>query len=163
MGLLHQVYVATGSNQGNSIELLSKAVTLCESNVGYVGRVSSIYKTKAWGKEDQPDFYNQVFEIFTPFSPLIVMRKFLEIEKSLGRKRYEKWGPRTIDIDMLFYDNLCLEKPEIHIPHPEIQNRNFVLVPLAEIAPNKKHPKLNLVINKILKICTDPLTAKIIQ
>ena len=91
------------------------------------------------------------------------MRKFLEIEKSLGRKRYEKWGPRTIDIDMLFYDNLCLEKPEIHIPHPEIQNRNFVLVPLAEIAAFKKHPKFNLTINEILKNCSDSLTAKIIQ
>jgi 2-amino-4-hydroxy-6-hydroxymethyldihydropteridine diphosphokinase len=163
MGLLHQVYVGTGSNQGNSIELLSKAIMLCENNVGYIGRISSIYKTKAWGKEDQPDFYNQVFEIFTPFSPLMVMRKFLEIEKSLGRKRYEKWGPRTIDIDMLFYDNFCIEKPEIQIPHPEIQNRNFVLIPLAEIAGFKKHPKFNLAINKILENCTDPLTAKIFQ
>jgi len=163
MGLLHQVYVGTGSNQGNSIELLSKAIMLCESNVGYIGRVSSIYRTKAWGKEDQPDFYNQVFEISTPFSPLIVMRKFLDIEKSLGRKRYEKWGPRTIDIDMLFYDNLCLSTNEIQIPHPEIQNRNFVLVPLTEIAGYKIHPNFNITINKILENCKDILTAKIIR
>lgn len=154
---LQQLYLATGSNQGNSFDLLNQCNFLLHSRVGYIKKLSPVYKTQAWGKTDQPDFLNQVLLLETYFTPLWVFREIQAIEKQLGRKRYEKWGPRTIDIDILFYNTRIIENTSINIPHPEIPNRNFVLKPLLDIAPKFKHPELHKTIEQLWLNRTDKL------
>ncbi len=154
------VYLGTGSNVGNRFANLQEALWLCDKRLGEVGAYSSIYETAAWGNTDQQAFLNQVIKIRTPFSPLQLMQKILCVEKSLGRKRELKWGPRTIDIDILFYDNQVLQKPDLVLPHPQLHLRKFVLVPLSEIAPGLIHPILKKEVSEILKNCQDPLEVK---
>ena len=119
-----------------------------------------MYITQAWGKTDQPDFLNQVLQVATPFTPLMVFQKLQQIEKQLGRVRYEKWGPRSIDIDILFYGSHIIQNQDLQIPHPELQNRNFVLKPLLDIAPMWTHPVLKKEIRILWKQRTDRLTVK---
>jgi 2-amino-4-hydroxy-6-hydroxymethyldihydropteridine diphosphokinase len=157
---LHRVYLSTGSNQGQSILNLSQAVHLIEKQIGYVSRTSSIYWTKAWGKTDQPDFFNQCLIVHTTFSPKMVLQKLASIEKQLGRVRIEKWGPRAIDIDILFFESWVIKNESLEIPHPEIQNRMFVLKPLHEIARQLKHPLLNKTVKELLQNTTDDLGVK---
>ncbi len=159
----HRVYLSTGSNQGESLYNLSKTIHLIDNHIGKVKRTSSIFKTAAWGKTDQPDFYNQCLLIHSIYSPKMILSKLNLIEKQLGRKRIEKWGPRIIDIDILFYDQLVYKSTHLTIPHPEIQNRMFVLKPLNEIAPQFFHPILRKTITQLLKDSTDPLEVKNIK
>lgn len=133
---------------------------LIAKNIGNLIQISPLYITKAWGKTDQPDFLNQVLYVETLFTPLMVFQKIQAIEKQLGRIRYEKWGPRSIDIDILFYDTDIIQTPSLHIPHPEIPNRNFVLKPLLDVAPTWKHPQLQLQIKELWAKRTDTLPIK---
>lgn len=151
--------LSTGSNQGNSLQILQMANFLIEQRVGSIIKQSSIYKTAAWGKTDQPDFYNQALAVETPFTPKMLVQKLQNIEKSLGRQRKVKWGPRLIDIDIIFFDQYVIKSEELIIPHPEMQNRNFVLFPLAEIAPNFKHPLLKKSLKTLVEETTDELKA----
>lgn len=151
--------LSTGSNQGNSLQILQMANFLIEQRVGSIIKQSSIYKTAAWGKTDQPDFYNQALAVETPFTPKMLVQKLQSIEKSLGRQRKVKWGPRLIDIDIIFFDQYVIKSEELIIPHPEMQNRNFVLFPLAEIAPNFKHPLLKKSLKTLVEETTDELKA----
>lgn len=153
----HRVYLSTGSNQGESISNLSKAIFLIEKEIGKVVRTSSIYRTAAWGKTDQPDFVNQCLLVHSMFSPVMILKKLNHIEKQIGRVRIEKWGPRIIDIDILFFDQMVLQTRSLQIPHPEIQNRMFVLKPLNEIAPNFKHPLINKTIKTLENNTNDSL------
>ncbi|MDZ7608724.1 MAG: 2-amino-4-hydroxy-6-hydroxymethyldihydropteridine diphosphokinase [Cyclobacteriaceae bacterium] len=105
---------------------------------------SSVYKTKAWGIENQPDFLNQVLEVESDLYPLEILDCILGIEESLGRVRDIKWSSRVIDIDILYYGSEIVTEPKLTIPHPQIQNRNFTLVPLCEIAPEFVHPILGI-------------------
>lgn len=155
--LFHKVYLSTGSNQGNSIQILKSANRLIQQQVGHILNASSFYKTAAWGLTNQPDFYNQCLLIYTPFSPKIVLQKLLHIEKQLGRIRIQKWGPRTIDIDILLFDDLILKDNDLQIPHPYLPERSFVLAPLAEIAPQVKHPSLKKSMNQLLNETPDKL------
>lgn len=127
---------------------LNHAVELMSQQLGLVLKTSSFYQTAAWGLTDQPDFLNQCILLLTPFPPKLLMKKILEIEKQLGRIRSEKWGPRTIDIDILLFDNRKINYPELIIPHPQMFHRKFVLEPLYEIAPKKTYISLN---NKTIK------------
>jgi 2-amino-4-hydroxy-6-hydroxymethyldihydropteridine diphosphokinase len=161
--LIHKVYLSTGSNQGNSIEILKAAIHKINLQAGRVHKVSSFYRTAAWGLTNQPDFFNQCLLIYTPFPPKLLLQKLLWIEKQMGRVRMEKWGPRTIDIDILLFDDLILKDIDLEIPHPHIQDRSFVLAPLAEIAPNLKHPSLKKSIHLLLKTTPDSLSFKRIQ
>jgi len=158
--LYHRVFLSTGSNQGNSIANLNLANILLSQQIGLVKNSSSFYQTSAWGKTDQPDFMNQCIEIITPFPPKMLMQKILQIEKQLGRIRHEKWGPRTIDIDILIFDNLILRDNDLVIPHPQMQNRNFVLAPLAEIAPKLIHPSLKKTMKQLVSQTSDALPIK---
>jgi 2-amino-4-hydroxy-6-hydroxymethyldihydropteridine diphosphokinase len=144
------VYLLTGGNIGNTEQQLSNAARIINLRVGNVIEKSALYKTEPWGNKQQQFFLNQVLMVQTDMQPELLMRELLEIEKSMGRMREEKWEPRIIDIDMLLYDNLILETALLTIPHPHMHERNFVLVPLSEIAPQLMHPLLHQTIIQLL-------------
>jgi 2-amino-4-hydroxy-6-hydroxymethyldihydropteridine diphosphokinase len=155
-----KVYLLTGGNVGDSLRTLQSANGLIQERVGTIEKESSIYKTAAWGKTDQDDFLNQVLEVQTFLSPEKLMDTLLDIEIELGRKRFEKYGPRIIDLDILFYDELILNSEKLTIPHPQIQFRRFVLEPLNELVPGFVHPVLNKKISVLLEECPDFLEVK---
>ena len=142
---------------GNRKETLQKALTLIEQYCGNIISLSSVYETAAWGKRDQPSFFNQAIEIQTDLQPRQLLRQILKIETRIGRIREEKYGPRIIDIDILLYNNEVHNYPLLKIPHPEMPNRRFVLVPMAEIAPEFIHPVLKKTMAELLAICPDKL------
>ena len=152
---MNTVYIQLGSNIGERESFITKSMHKVECNIGKIITASSIFETTAWGNENQNNFLNSVIEIKTPFDAFTVLQKSQEIENNLGRKRSDKWGERTIDIDILFYNNKIINTKELIIPHPLIQKRNFVLVPLSEIAPNYKHPILKKNISNLLSECKD--------
>jgi 2-amino-4-hydroxy-6-hydroxymethyldihydropteridine diphosphokinase len=160
---MHTSYLLTGANLGNPLDTLQKANEILEEKVGEILQKSKIYRTAAWGKTDQPDFLNQVIKISTLLEPHKLMQTILDIELQMGRKREEKYGPRIIDIDILFYDDLVIDEPHLSIPHPRIRERRFVLEPLHEIEPNLVHPVFHQTIHQILMDCTDPLEVKLHQ
>lgn len=136
----NEVVLGLGGNQGEVIETLNKACLMIENLVGSIKIKSSFYQTQAWGNTNQPDFINQIIILETNLEPSDVLERCLTIEKSLGRNRMEKWGQRTIDIDIISYGNKVIETPVLTIPHPYLNQRNFVLHPLAEIYPDWIHP-----------------------
>lgn len=155
-----KVYLLTGGNVGDSLKTLERANGLIQEKVGTIIKSSSVYKTAAWGKTDQDDFLNQVLQTDTTLSPIGLMDILLDIEMELGRKRLEKYGPRIIDLDILFYDDLIINSDRLTIPHPQIQNRRFVLEPLNELEPELVHPLLKKSISKLLEECQDLLEVK---
>ncbi len=151
-------FISLGANLGDCEAMLKKAAAALEHKIGPIQKKSSIYKTKAWGNTAQPDFLNQILTISSPLSPLEMLHTILEIELSLGRKRFEKWGPRLIDIDLLYGSDLVVQSDEITLPHPEIANRLFILIPLVEVAPDFVHPIVGKTNKQLLDACTDSLT-----
>lgn len=142
---------------GNRAANLRKAANLISAQLGQVVLISAVYETAAWGKTDQKAFLNQVLEVLTPYTPYKTMEILLAIEHAMGRLRMEKWGPRKIDLDILFYEEEIINESSLVIPHPQIENRKFVLAPLHEIAPNWMHPVLKKSIEQLLFECKDPL------
>src|SRR5690349_22735984 len=136
------IFLLLGTNLGDRMANLSAARDYIQQNAGTIIKQSSIYKTAAWGKTDQPDFYNQAVVLDTALSPHELLDTVLGIENVMGRKREEKWGARLIDIDILFYGEMVVTKPQLTIPHPGIPHRRFVLQPMAEIAGEFIHPEL---------------------
>lgn len=155
--MMKGIFLLLGSNLGDSEKVLSTARTHIQASAGKIIRSSAIYKTKAWGISEQPDFLNQVIEIESSLQPEDLMDVLLNIEKEMGRVRYKKWYARLIDIDILYYGAMVIKTENLTIPHPENQNRNFVLVPMAEIAPAFMHPVLGMSQADLLKNCNDPL------
>jgi 2-amino-4-hydroxy-6-hydroxymethyldihydropteridine diphosphokinase len=137
------VFLLLGGNLGNRQLFLQKAAEHIEADIAPILKRSSIYETQSWGKTDAPNYLNQVIQLKTELSPQDVLQKILNIENVLGRKREEKWGSRTIDIDILFYGSDIIADPGLNIPHPELHRRMFTLAPLSEIAPDLIHPVLN--------------------
>ena len=154
---MNKAYLLTGGNLGDREETLASAILLISQYCGKIAAQSSLYETAAWGNTDQPFFLNQALEVITSLTPGQLLRQVLKIETQMGRVRKEKYGPRIIDIDILLYDRQILNSPSLTIPHREIQNRRFVLAPLAEIAGNIIHPVLNKSIDELLAICPDTL------
>jgi 2-amino-4-hydroxy-6-hydroxymethyldihydropteridine diphosphokinase len=154
---MNKAYLLTGGNIGNREETLETALTLIRQYCGNIIAISSIYETAAWGKNDQPSFLNQALQIHTDLQPRRLLRQLLKIETRIGRVREEKYGPRIIDIDILFYNEEVHNYRLLKLPHPEIQNRRFVLVPLVEIAAEFIHPVLKKTIAELLAICPDKL------
>jgi 2-amino-4-hydroxy-6-hydroxymethyldihydropteridine diphosphokinase len=143
-------YIGIGSNVGVQINKIDFAVELINENpYCEVTAVSSIYESAPYGKIDQEDFFNAVIEIKTYFEPKDLFHFLKSVEGQVGRKRAEKWGPREIDLDILFYNNLIFSDEEIKIPHKDLLNRDFVVVPLIEIAPDLIHPELHKKISEI--------------
>ncbi len=134
-------YVGLGSNVGDREKYIENAIEKLRDADGVdVTRVSSFYETDPVGVEDQADFLNAVVEVDTALTPQEFLSVTKMIETELERTRERHWGPRTIDLDILLYDDLTITEPHLNVPHPEVKNRAFVLVPLAEIAPRKQLP-----------------------
>lgn len=146
-----------GSNQGDSFSLLQKARTLLEAALGEIKITSSVYRTKAWGKSDQPDFLNQVIVIPYSGQASKALDIVLDVELAMGRVRTQKWGARTIDIDMLYFGNKVYNTPKLTLPHAALHLRRFTLVPLVEILPQFIHPVFNKTQQQLLAECHDGL------
>lgn len=153
----YSAYLLIGSNEGNRLQFLTTAKEQIEQFAGRIILTSSIYQTDAWGKENLPPHLNQALLIRTGLEPLELLNRLQQIETNLGRKKTEKWGIRKIDIDIIYFDNLIINHPQLQIPHPLMQNRRFVLSPLTEIAPNFLHPVLQKTNQELLQTLSDPL------
>lgn len=154
---MNKAYLLTGGNLGNRQENLETARRLIEIYCGKILKASLVYETAAWGNTDQPLFLNQALEIETKWSAVQLIRRILKIEKNMGRVRKERMGPRIIDIDILFFNEEKYNHLFLQIPHPELHNRRFALLPLSEIAPELKHPVYHKTITELLQGCPDQL------
>ncbi|MCX7636841.1 MAG: 2-amino-4-hydroxy-6-hydroxymethyldihydropteridine diphosphokinase [Cyclobacteriaceae bacterium] len=153
-------YLLLGSNLGNRAENLLFARREISRLCGQIITASSVYETEPWGKPEQPWFYNQVIEIRTHHQPDALLTRLQFIENELGRTRPEKWGPRTLDIDILYYGSFLIQTDNLIIPPPTLPERRFALLPFAEIAPNLVHPSMQCTIKQLLERCPDELTAR---
>ena len=152
------VYLLLGSNLGDRRDVLNRAIERIGTEIGEVTARSAFYETAAWGKEDQPSFMNIAVEMETVHNAPEVLERALKIEEELGRVRKDKWGARVIDIDIiLFGDEVINDGTRLQVPHPRMQDRRFVLVPLAEIAGSVYHPVLQQNIMSILSSLKDDL------
>ena len=138
----HTAYIALGSNLGDKEANLRRALELLAERGVEVVRTSSFICTEPYGVTDQPQFLNGVCEVRTSLEPLALLHTLLEIEQVMGRVRLRHWGERNIDLDLLLYEDVVMDTPELKLPHPDMQNRDFVLLPLVEIAPELVHPTL---------------------
>jgi 2-amino-4-hydroxy-6-hydroxymethyldihydropteridine diphosphokinase len=157
---MNNVFLLLGSNLGDRQLLLQTATAKIAESIGPVLKKSALYETQSWGKTGEPDYINQVVFLKTELSANNVLKEILEIEAGMGRKRYEKWGSRLIDIDILFFNEEIIKQNGLEIPHPELHNRRFTLEPLAEMAPDLVHPLLNKTISDLKKELTDSLVVK---
>lgn len=157
---MNNAYLLIGGNLGNRQENLATARLFIGKHCGQITRESSIYETAAWGKTDQPGFLNQALEVITELNARQLMRRILKVEKIMGRVRKEKLGPRLIDIDVLLFNDEIQNISFLKLPHPEMQHRRFVLIPLAEIAAQVVHPVLKKNISQLLHDCPDELEVK---
>lgn len=157
---MNEVYLLIGGNMGNRLSYFNAAKLLIEIHIGKIVLESSIYETEAWGIKNQSEFLNQCLKIESKCSPKEILIQILKIEETLGRIRSRKFGPRYIDIDILFYNNKIIKTEQLTIPHPEIQNRKFALIPLLEISSTLIHPVLGQNMTDLLENCTDILDVK---
>ncbi len=146
---LHTVYLGLGSNLGDRAASLRDAVDALAPQIS-VQQVSSYYETEPWGYTDQPAFLNLALKAATALEPLELLKTLKDLETGLGRLPTFRYGPRQIDIDILFYDDRVIDLPELSVPHPRLAERAFVLVPLAELAPRLIHPVLKKTVTELL-------------
>lgn len=149
------IFLQLGSNMGDRANHLSTAKQHIEKNIGEILCSSKVYETKAWGFTAQDDFLNEVISITTTKTPHELMDACLSIEELMERKRVVKWGPRNIDIDILFYDNHVIRTEKLILPHPRIQERLFVLQPLCDVAPYFIHPTEGITCKDMLGIVAE--------
>lgn len=157
---MNTAYLLTGGNIGDREQSLSMVRDLIAKECGEIVNTSALYETAAWGKTNQPAFLNQALEIHTTLNAMQLIRHILKVEKKMGRERHEKYGARVIDIDIIFFNSEIHTTSFLKIPHPEMQNRRFVLTPLAEIAAHVIHPILKKTVSELLNECPDNLEVK---
>jgi len=148
--MTHTVYIALGSNLGDRPANLRAAVEALAPEVTVLAE-SRVYETPPWGYEDQPAFLNMAVKGETDLEPEALLAYLKQIETQLGREKTVRWGPRLIDLDILFYDDLVIESPPLVVPHPRLHERGFVLVPLADVAPEFVHPVLGKRVRELLE------------
>lgn len=158
---MHKVYFILGSNEGNREKNLQFARDYMQKNMGELLSQSNIYETANWGSDEWPAHLNQAVAIKTSLSPEHILKHIKEAEGQAGRTRIVRWGPRTLDIDILFYDDRVVATQDLTIPHPLIAERRFVLAPLVEIAADYIHPLTGEDIKTMLARCPDPLSVSI--
>ena len=154
---MNGIYLLLGTNLGDKKKNMQQCLELIGEEMGTILQTSSIYKTAAWGVEDQDYFLNQVVKIASDLSPEQLLDKVHHIEKALGRVRKHKWHERVIDVDILYYHDQVINQKHLKIPHPHLHNRRFTVVPLCEIAPDEIHPKLHKTNIVLLEECSDAL------
>lgn len=154
------IILSTGSNLGERQAVLASARQRIARLIGPIVSASGLYETAAWGLTDQPSFLNQALQVETVHSPEIILEKMGAIETELGRVRDQKWGPRIIDIDLIYYGSDIIHEEHLIVPHPGIPQRRFVLEPLLEIAPDWIHPELKLSTRQLLEQTPDKLPVR---
>ncbi len=153
---MHQLFLGTGGNQGNKQANFDKVYTHIQNELGTILKCSQVYETAPWGFESDDLFWNQVLLVETLLSPLETLERIAKIEAFFGRKRTgERYTSREMDIDILYFDDEIINAENLTIPHQQIAKRLFVLIPLAEIAPEFVHPNLKLTSVEMLAVCED--------
>lgn len=152
-----------GSNIGYKAINLELARVMIDNYIGAISAVSNIYQTSAWGHTAQEDFYNQAIICHTELSSEEVLERVKQIERKMGRAKREHWGPRIIDVDIIFFGDKIVKEEHLIIPHPQLTNRNFVLVPLLDICPQKIHPIVLKTIELLHQECQDEGTVNLIE
>ncbi|MEP7322904.1 MAG: 2-amino-4-hydroxy-6-hydroxymethyldihydropteridine diphosphokinase [Saprospiraceae bacterium] len=154
------IYLLLGSNLNRPVKQLEKARQYIELFFGKIEAVSSIYQTAPWGLSNQPAFYNQVIRLYSSIKGIKILQIIQEIERTMGRLPSVKWGPRIIDIDILYIGYQNIKTKRLVVPHPRIHLRRFVLAPLDELIPSFRHPKAGKTIHQLFTTCPDPLIVK---
>lgn len=144
-------YIAFGTNVGNREENINVALKMMEDRGLKIIKTSKIYVTEPYGYKDQPEFLNGAVEVETSLSCRELLNVLLNIEKDMGRVRHFKWGPRNIDLDIIFYNDEVIDEPDLKVPHPDMQNRDFVLKPLCDLNPNFVHPVFKKTVKTLLE------------
>lgn len=151
---MHKAVLLIGGNEGDRLDLISQTLILI-SALGNLVKVSSIYESQAWGGNSKGNFLNQAVILETSDTPEDLLRDTQKIEMKLGRKRHQHWGNRTMDIDLIYFDDRVFHTENLIVPHPLMSERRFVLVPLVEILPDLKHPVFGLSNQILLERCSD--------
>jgi 2-amino-4-hydroxy-6-hydroxymethyldihydropteridine diphosphokinase len=145
------VYIGIGANLGDRKASCLRSIEILKEKGIVIRKISSLYETEPWGVEDQPKFLNMAIEIETGLAPEYLLALLKDIEKEIGREHTSRWGPRTIDLDILLFNDLIIDREDLTIPHPHMHERDFVLRPLFEIAPDIKHPVLQVTIRELVQ------------
>jgi 2-amino-4-hydroxy-6-hydroxymethyldihydropteridine diphosphokinase len=157
----HRAFISLGSNIGNRINFLRAAVREIQNNSKIdLKSISSVYETKPYGNKKQSNFLNAVIEVYTSYNLIGLFNQLKSIENEIGRSKTIKWGPREIDLDLLFYDDRIFSDKKVTIPHKDIQHRDFVLIPFCDITGDFIHPELK---QKISDICKLNMSKQIIR
>jgi 2-amino-4-hydroxy-6-hydroxymethyldihydropteridine diphosphokinase len=157
---MNSAYLITGGNIGKRQDELANAAKLIEERCGSVIDKSSLFETAAWGKTDQESFLNQALVVETTLNARDLLNEILYIENLMGRDRVEKYGPRIIDIDIIFFNHQVIREQGLEVPHPQMAHRRFVLEPLNQVIPAYIHPVFYKTVNELLHECDDTLPVK---